>query len=152
MIPVASSEWRYFSDGVMGGVSSGSAAIEDGALRLRGTVSTANNGGFIQVRTEVRGLPPGTTGLRLRVRGNGARYFLHLRTTETRRPWQFHQAGFVAQAAWREVTLPLSDFAPMGGLLPGAPRPEDIRSIGLAAYGRDHVADVSLSALAPVAG
>jgi hypothetical protein len=32
----------------------------------------------------------------------------------------------------------------------GRIRPEDIRSIGLVAYGRDHAADVSLAALGAV--
>ena len=51
------SRWDYFSDQVMGGVSSGSASFEqDGGqsiLRLTGDVSTANNGGFISSAIKV---------------------------------------------------------------------------------------------------
>jgi len=151
MTPATDLPWSYLADTVMGGVSEGSARIEDGALRLSGTVSTANRGGFIQARTEVpEGLPATTTALRLRVRGNGERYFVHLRTTRTRLPWQYYQQGFQTGPDWSEVTLPLAGFAASGRLLSGAVRAEEIRSIGIAAYGRDHAADLWLQALGAV--
>lgn len=141
-------EWSYLADTVMGGVSAGQARVEEGALRLTGSVSTANRGGFIQARTEMPGgLPEGATALRLRVRGNGERYFIHLRTTRTRLPWQYYQQGFETGADWAEVLLPLAAFVPSGRMMAGAVRPEEVRSVGLVAYGRDHVADVSLSAM-----
>ena len=47
--------WLYISDRTMGGISEGQAALEqDGKMffaRLTGNVSTANNGGFIQLRS-----------------------------------------------------------------------------------------------------
>ncbi len=77
--------WRFFTDPVMGGVSSGQVvfAQEDGQpfARMTGRVSTANRGGFIQMRLDLASPPPeGTTGVRLVVRGNDQRYFVHLRT------------------------------------------------------------------------
>jgi len=49
-------DWKFFSDQVMGGVSEGKTALKKDKnkffLRLEGTVSTENNGGFIQVRKE----------------------------------------------------------------------------------------------------
>ena len=49
--------WQYVSDRVMGGVSDGQVSLEqDGEMyyaRLTGNVSTANNGGFIQLRASV---------------------------------------------------------------------------------------------------
>jgi hypothetical protein len=147
MTPVTGFDWTYLGDSVMGGVSQGTARIEDGVLRLTGTVSTENRGGFIQARTALPGgLPEDATGLRLRVRGNGERYFIHLRTTRTALPWQYFQQGFETGPDWAEVTLPLSGFAPSGRLLAEALRPGDVRSLGLVAYGRDHLADVSLAA------
>lgn len=148
MIPADELDWSYLADTVMGGVSQGQAMIEDGALRLTGTVSTENRGGFIQARTDLPdGLPEGTVALHLRVRGNGERYFIHLRTTRTRLPWQYYQAGFATGADWADVVVPLSDFEASGRLMSGAVRPEAVRSVGLVAYGRDHRADVSLAAL-----
>jgi hypothetical protein len=151
MTPASDLVWSYLADTVMGGVSQGGARMEAGVLRLSGTVSTANRGGFIQARTEMpEGLPQGTTGLRLRVRGNGERYFVHLRTRLTLLPWQYYQQGFETGPDWAEVTLPLADFVASGRMLAGRIRPEDIRSVGIVAYGRDHAADVSLAALGAV--
>jgi hypothetical protein len=148
MIPAGQLSWRYFADTVMGGVSSGAAATEGDAIRLTGTVSTANNGGFIQARSELAdGLPAAAQGLVLRVRGNGQRYFIHLRTRATRLPWQYYQAGFETGADWREVRIPFAAFERSGGLLPRAIDPGRITSIGLVAFGRDHQADVSLAAI-----
>ncbi len=62
-------------------------------------------------------------------------------------PWQYYQAGFETGPNWTEVRLPWSAFKPSGRLLPARVSPQTIRSIGLVAYGRDHVADVSLAEL-----
>ncbi|RMA43616.1 CIA30 family protein [Rhodophyticola porphyridii] len=151
MTPANSYDWTYLADTVMGGVSEGNAALHGEALRLSGSVSTENRGGFIQARTALPdGLPPAATALRLRVRGNEQRYFIHLRTTGSRLPWQYYQAGFDAPLDWVDVTIPLADFTPSGGMLRARIRPEDIRSLGLVAYGRDHQADVSLAALGAI--
>jgi hypothetical protein len=123
-------------------------ATEGDAIRLTGTVSTANNGGFIQARSEfAEGCPPGAGARAIRVRGNGERYFMHLRTRATRLPWQYYQAGFETGADWREVRLPFAAFERSGGLLAARDRSGASRSIGLVAFGRDHQADVSLAAI-----
>ena len=151
MTPVTAFDWTYLGDAVMGGVSQGAARVEGGVLRLTGTVSTENRGGFIQARTALPdGLPEGATALRLRVRGNGERYFIHVRTTRTALPWQYFQQGFATGPDWAEVILPLSGFVPSGRLMAVALRPRDVRSLGLVAYGRDHVADVSLAAFGTI--
>ncbi|MBY4894554.1 CIA30 family protein [Rhodobacteraceae bacterium N5(2021)] len=136
--------WRYAADTVMGGVSTGRGWVEDGVLRLQGTVSTANNGGFIQIRAD---LPHGLSGdaVHLRVRGNGERYFVHLRSIHSTRPWLSYRAGFDTGPEWAEVTLPLGAFSPSRDPLPAQIRAEDVRSIGIVAYGRDHDADVRVS-------
>jgi len=89
--------WRFFTDQVMGDVSTGGIGFvrgdvstggigfvrDDGSscARITGRVSTANPGGFIQMRLDLDNPPPeGTTGVRLVPRGNSQRYFLHLRT------------------------------------------------------------------------
>ena len=89
----AEARWQYVSDRVMGGVSDGGAAIGTEAdtrfAQLRVTVSTANNGGFIQIRRSLSdGLPKDATGLQFSVRGNGEGYFVHLRPANAKRPWQ----------------------------------------------------------------
>lgn len=137
-------QWRYAADTVMGGVSQGRGWVEEGALRLAGRVSTANNGGFIQVRTDVpNGLS--TSTIHLRVRGNGERYFVHLRSIHSTRPWLSYRAGFDTTADWSDVALPLADFAPSRDRLPPQVQAEDVRSLGIVAFGRDHEADLFVS-------
>lgn len=141
--------WRFIADTVMGGVSSGAVTFpgEQGTrfARLTGNVSTENNGVFIQFRTKLAVPPPeGTAGLRLTVRGNGQRYFVHLRTTGTLLPWQYYQSGFETGADWTEIRLPLAAFEPSGWLLADRPAPGSLTSVGIVAFGRDHAAEVEV--------
>ncbi|MEY4696125.1 MAG: hypothetical protein RIT14_553 [Pseudomonadota bacterium] len=135
--------WRFFTDQVMGGLSTGGVdfATEDGQAfaRMTGRVSTANRGGFIQMRLDLATPPPeATTGVRLIVRGNDQRYFVHLRTTGTLLPWQYYQASFDVTQSWAEVRLPLDAFAASGALLRSVPRADSLASVAIVAYGRDH--------------
>jgi hypothetical protein len=133
----------------MGGVSSGRVVFsEEGGqpqARMTGRVSTANRGGFIQMRMELDAPPPDrATGVRLVVRGNGERYFVHLRTGGTILPWQYYQAGFDTTGTWTEVRLPFAAFRPSGGLLRAELRPGSVTSLAVVAFGRDHDADIAL--------
>lgn len=141
--------WQFFTDQVMGGVSTGGVAFakEGGEpfARMTGRVSTANRGGFIQMRIALPRPPPdGTTGVRLVVRGNDQRYFLHLRTSGTLMPWQYYQAGFDVTQGWSEIRLPFEVFAPSGPLLRSVPRPASLTSVAVVAYGRDHDARIDV--------
>jgi len=141
--------WRFFTDGVMGGVSTGQVAfVQEGGrshARMTGRVSTANRGGFIQMRLDLASPPPeGTTGVRLVVRGNDQRYFVHLRTTGTMLPWQHYQAGFDVTRTWSEVRLPFEAFRASGALLRTVPRPGSLTSLAVVAYGRDHDAEIEV--------
>lgn len=113
--------WQTFTDRVMGGVSDGQAALEmlDGkrCLRLRGRVSLENQGGFVQTALPLAkegGTFDGSAfkGIRLLVKGNGHRYYIHLRTDDTRLPWQYYAAGFDAGPDWTSVDIPFSAFEP----------------------------------------
>lgn len=148
----AATRWRFFTDGVMGGVSTGQVVIVTGEgpphARMTGHVSTANNGGFIQMRHELSAPPPtGTRGLRLIVRGNGQRYFVHLRTGATLLPWQYYQAPFDVTESWTEVRLPYAAFHASGRNLSPAPHPQSLSSVAIVAYGRDHDAEVEVREL-----
>lgn len=141
--------WRFFADTVMGGKSSGKVVFKkEGAIayaRMTGRVTTANNGGFIQIRSDLGSPPPeGTTGVRLVVRGNGERYFVHLRTSGTILPWQYYQASFATSDAWQEVRLPFERFTRSGSFLGKTPKPSSLRSLGIVAFGRDYQADIEV--------
>jgi len=45
-------QWQVVLDGVMGGLSSGQATINEGVLTLTGTINT-NGGGFVQIRRPI---------------------------------------------------------------------------------------------------
>jgi hypothetical protein len=149
--------WQFVTDGVMGGVSRGGLRFRQdpdgtGFAHLTGTVSTANNGGFIQFRAgmDFAALVDGgadPAGLRMRVRGNGETYYVHLRTRSNRRPWHYFAATFPTSADWRDVDLPFATFRHSDGLTDGPPTARDIISIGIVAYGRDHEADLSVASL-----
>ncbi|PTV94550.1 complex I intermediate-associated protein 30 (CIA30) [Rhodobacter aestuarii] len=141
--------WRFFTDGVMGGISTGELLMITGDgpphARMTGHVSTANRGGFIQMRHDLNAPPPaGTQGLRLIVRGNNQRYFAHLRTKGTLLPWQYYQAPFEVTESWQEVQLPFSAFKPSGRMLRAVPDPHALTSVAVVAYGRDHEAEVEV--------
>ena len=145
--------WRFFTDQVMGGMSTGSVAFtqEDGMAfaRMTGQVSTANRGGFIQMRLDLASPPPeGTTGVRLIVRGNAQRYFVHLRTDGTLLPWQYYQAGFDVTESWNEVRLPLDAFKASGALLRDVPAAASLTSLAVVAFGRDHDARIDVREVA----
>lgn len=142
-------KWRFFADTVMGGVSSGRLEFKnkDGVsyARLSGDVSTANNGGFIQMRRTL-GVKPAAAikGVRLFVRGNNQNYFVHLRTSGTILPWQYYQASFPTSSDWREIRIPLSDFKRSSRMLIGTLRATSVKSIAIVAFGRNHKADVEV--------
>ena len=145
----AETRWRFFADTVMGGASSGSLRFErEGGkthANLAGRVSTANNGGFIQMRADLSDTPPrNATGLRLVVRGNDQRYFIHLRTRGTIAPWQYYQAAFDVSGKWTEVRLPFSNFKASGSMMRDKIKTKTLRSLGIVAYGREHLADLDI--------
>lgn len=142
--------WRFFSDQVMGGVSTGQVTFLTEAntsyARMTGSVSTANNGGFIQMRLDLDEPPPdGSTGVVLRVRGNNDRYYVHLRTSGTLLPWQYYQAGFDVTERWTEVRLPFAAFKASGRLLRRNPAASSVKSLAVVAYGKDHAAQIDVA-------
>lgn len=147
--------WRPFSDRVMGGISQEQASLTtiEGrrCVRLQGEVRLENNGGFIQLALDLqtRGAPLDActyTGVRLLVWGNGEEYLVHLRTRDTRLPWQLYRAPFVAGAIWQTLDLPFDAFRPERLAQPlerGA-----LTRLGVVAYGRRFLADVAVARVA----
>ena len=142
-------DWKYVSDGVMGGLSQG--RLDHGiiagrqAARLSGAVSTANNGGFIQMAFD---LDPGAEtyrGIGIEVYGNGARYDLRLRTHDLTRPWQSFRRSFVAGPAWQQVDLPFETFE--AHRTEAKFDPARLRRIGILAIGADFEADIASAGL-----
>jgi hypothetical protein len=144
--------WSYVSDQVMGGVSEGSAKMVtdsdkgDSYAHMIGSVSTANNGGFIQLRTSLSsGVDKSAAGIYIKARGNGQKYYIHLRTKGTMLPWQYYQGTFDVSDQWQVIRLPLDAFKASGSWIRKSALPKSIRSIGIVAYGRNHQADIQIS-------
>jgi hypothetical protein len=145
---IKTGQWVYLADRVMGGISEGTAQFEDQVIRLSGEVSTANNGGFIQVRSPVLWeAAKGKTGIRLTVKGNGDQYYLHIRSTYTRLPWHYYHHSFQASGSWSEIILPFEAFEKSSSLLRAQLDQGKIKTIGIVAYGKDYSADVSVKRL-----
>jgi monofunctional biosynthetic peptidoglycan transglycosylase len=118
--------WRVINDGVMGGISSSTWKItENGAAVFAGNVSLENNGGFASVRSAA-----GTydlskyKGIALRVKGDGKRYNLNLKT-DAEFDSILYQAEFATEKEkWQLIELPFSRFVPTyhGFTPPDAPK------------------------------
>ena len=142
---VKTQSWAYISDTVMGGVSEGYAGyVEEGAsIRLSGTVSTKNNGGFIQVRTSMNPVGvKGKKGILIQVKGNNEIYNIHLRNGSSKLPWQYYAAEFIAPNNWVTIELPFSNFKRSSTLMKTYMDPTSLKSLGVVAYGRDFTADI----------
>ena len=152
--PPGGGRWTCVADTVMGGVSGGQLRTEivagRRARRLTGTVSLANNGGFLQMAIDLAADGSSVdasafSGLALAVCGDGQEYGLHLRTDDVRRPWQSYRARFRAPGAWTAITLPFDRFTPHR--LEAALDLSRLRRIGLVAIGRPGPVDLALGDL-----
>ena len=148
--------WQFYTDQVMGGVSEGSAVVLSGPegpyVRLEGFVSTANNGGFIQIRTKIMDGEKDAEGILLKVRGNGENYYIHLNTNETiflpQQYRYYYQAIFQTSKDWNEVKLPFSTaFKRSNANISESFDGNQVRTIGILAYGKDHNALLEISYL-----
>ncbi|KAF3451269.1 hypothetical protein FNV43_RR07364 [Rhamnella rubrinervis] len=115
--------WGALDDVVMGGVSESTFQIdpkggENGGPSglFKGVVSTANNGGFTSIRTKNLSVPEDLSaydGLELRLKGDGRRYKLIVRTS---REWDTvgYTASFdTVRDQWQSVRLPFSSLRPV---------------------------------------
>ncbi|KAE8728751.1 ras-related protein RABA1c-like [Hibiscus syriacus] len=116
-------DWGALDDVVMGGVSESTFRIdrtggENGKPTglFKGIVSTANNGGFSSIRTKNFSSPVDLSaydGLELRLKGDGCRYKLIVRTST-----DWDTVGYTASfdtvgGQWQSIRLPFSTLRPI---------------------------------------
>jgi uncharacterized surface protein with fasciclin (FAS1) repeats len=139
--PADDSRWSTIHDTVMGGRSQGRLDLtEAGTLRFTGKLSLENNGGFTSFRSNSADLDlAGSTGVELRVRGDGRRYIF---STE-RRDVPLFGGGYwqefpTEDGEWTTVRLPWSGFVPtsFGRQVDGLPAfdPAALSSVGVYLY------------------
>lgn len=126
-------DWRNIDDPVMGGVSESTFAANDDGAAFTGTVSLKQGGGFASVRApeSERDLRE-HDGLRLRLCGDGKRYWL---TTYTAPGGPVsYRAPLHPPQEWTTMYVPFDDLTPYrrGTQIPDAPpfAPAQIRTLG----------------------
>jgi uncharacterized surface protein with fasciclin (FAS1) repeats len=133
--------WPALNDGVMGGLSRGSARIEGGKMVFTGRTRLENNGGFSSVRT--RGKDWDLTGadeILVRMKANADRgyvFVLQAQAEGARGAISYWQKFKVVGDGYQTVSLPLADFYPTfrGSKLRGFKLEANrIRSFGLMIY------------------
>ena len=150
-ITTQSQYWSFFTDGVMGGLSQGTAVISSDnnipCYKMTGNVTTENNGGFIQIRTNLKPNIEATKyeGIYLKVKGNNQQYSIHVRTPLSMAPWQYYSYSFYLEEFWTEIKAPFNKFKRSNFYQPKNLTEQQIKSIGLVAGFNDFYADICLS-------
>ncbi len=108
--------WGAVDDVVMGGVSESSIRLVDGYAVFSGDVSTENSGGFASVRT--RNFEPSLnlsnyTGIELRVKGDGQRYKLFVRTEPKWDGIGYAYSFNTSKTEWTTIHIPFKDLVPV---------------------------------------
>jgi NADH dehydrogenase [ubiquinone] 1 alpha subcomplex assembly factor 1 len=134
--PREEKRWEIITDEVMGGISQSQILIISNKTAIfSGELSLENYGGFASVRTQPQDYQlDGYAGLSLRVKGDGKKYRLRLRTDDEFEGVAY-QASFTTQSEkWIIVQLPFNEFIPVfrGRVVSEAPKLEagHIRRIG----------------------
>lgn len=134
--PREEKRWEIITDEVMGGISQSQILIISKKTAIfSGELSLENYGGFASVRTQPQDYQlDGYAGLSLRVKGDGKKYRLRLRTDDEFEGVAY-QASFTTQSEkWIIVHLPFNEFIPVfrGRVVSEAPKLEagHIRRIG----------------------
>ena len=146
--------WEYVADQVMGGVSEGRLREEMFRGRmasvLRGDVSLANNGGFIQMAFDLRSNgavfdASSWDGLELDVCGNGELYDIRLRTDQLTRPWQSFRTEIPTVHDWHTLRIGFDTFT--SHRTDAIFDPVQLRRIGVLAIGREFHALIAIAGL-----
>ena len=149
-LTVQENRWQFFTDVVMGGLSSGKVNIENfqgkKCYHMTGNVTTENNGGFIQMRVQIKPSIPNNkyTGIYLITFGNNLKYAIHIRTPYTMLPWQYYSSKFLAKNKWEKIELPFNNFGQSNFYQPNKFNYNKIRTIGIVAVFDDFKADISI--------
>jgi monofunctional biosynthetic peptidoglycan transglycosylase len=135
-MPGEEKRWEIMTDRVMGGISQSQMFITSSKTAIfHGEVSLENYGGFASIRTRPQEYQlHGFEGISLRVKGDGKKYRLRLKTDDEFEGVAY-QVGFTTQAeTWITVHLPFNEFIPVfrGRSVSEAPKLEvsHIRRIG----------------------
>lgn len=107
------SRWRIVNDGVMGGLSSSKAGVnEEGKIFFSGSVSLENNGGFASLRSPVKNYDfEKYSGIEIRIKGEGKTFSLSMKETSYF-TGSFYTANFeTRKGEWLTLKIPFESFS-----------------------------------------
>ena len=122
-VSTGSASWYALNDGVMGGVSSGASVPNDDYLKYKGQLSLENNGGFSQIRHDVEpdqfvGASSVTLHIRASAPGRDFKFIASAATSD----WNLNiwEKSLTVGTEWTEVTIPFDqmDLQIMGKIIP----------------------------------
>jgi monofunctional biosynthetic peptidoglycan transglycosylase len=104
--------WRIINDGVMGGCSRSRLDVHEDHLFFHGELSTENRGGFVSVLARMDRPLQELTGFRLEASGDGRRYQLRLRESDSTRDVAW-RAFFHAGSRPSHIAIDIGEFHPV---------------------------------------
>ena len=138
------SNWYVVTDQVMGGKSELEVNVDNGVFSLRGYVTTINNGGFVRMAHRPKNVDKEIKGIRFMAKGNNEAYEIHVTMQGLRMPpWAYHSSSFDVNSEWKIFEINFSDFEKKSGVSAKL-RPNNIRDISFAGYGRDFDVDLQV--------
>ena len=138
------SNWYVVTDQVMGGKSELQVSVDGGVFSLNGYVTTENNGGFVRLAHSPENVDKEVQGIRFMAKGNNETYEVHVTMQGLRMPpWAYHSSTFDVNAEWKMFEINFSDFEKKSGVS-AKHRPNNIRDISFAGYGRDFDVDLQV--------
>ena len=104
--------WKIVNDDVMGGISSASFELNsEGNAEFKGTVSTANNGGFASVRYRFRAKDiAGKKTISIRLKGDSKPY--QFRVKSQANDYYSYITTFSTLGNWETIHINLEDLYP----------------------------------------
>jgi hypothetical protein len=144
-------KWQLVTDNVMGGLSQGQLTLDNyqdkNCLRMRGDVTTENNGGFVQIALPLSAEDvfdaSAYSGIEIEVAGNNEVYNIHFRTSDLWFPWQSYRSSFIASSDWQTYRISFADLEKYKTFHSFSR--DQIKRIGLVAIGREFQADLCLA-------
>ena len=105
-------KWRIVNDGVMGGLSSSKAMVnDDNKIIFSGNVSLENNGGFASLRSPVKDYNfEKFAGLEIKIKGDGKRYSVSMKETTYFNGYFYTNSFETKKEEWIVAQIPFNQF------------------------------------------
>lgn len=105
--------WRIVNDGVMGGLSSSKAIVQNNKIVFTGNVSLENNGGFASLRSPVKDYNfEEFSGIEIKIKGDGKRYSISMKETTYFSGYFYTSTFETKKDEWVTIKLPFNQFRP----------------------------------------